>query len=186
MTTILTTKLAATLNIGCTFKWHSPAADGNLDYSGTAKIVGMNPCPIFRTLQGDKIEFLNDSTRTDAQGCYWYSDSDRPVIIDTLLVTSAEVNRNIRKWIRDFRKAEEKSLIRDINILQKNFCMRAFSRDIVVEVGRIALLATFNEVHKFNTFKMVLGDIYRVFHYRTNLPYEVVDGTDKIKKDYDD
>lgn len=170
--------------IGCAFKWHSPAAEGNIDYSGTAQIVGMNPRPIFKTLKGDRIEFLNDGKRIDAQGRYWYADSDRPVIIDALLTTSERINTTIRQWIKEFRETEEKSLLENIDLCQSNFCMRALGTDLIVKVSVIAILATFNEEHKINNFNMVLGDVDRVFHYRTNLPYEVVDGTDKIKKEY--
>lgn len=184
MTTILSTELASTLSIGCIFKWHSPAAEGNTDYSGTAKIVGMSPRPIFKTLKGDKIEFINDGTRTDAKGYYWYSDSDRPIIVDAILTTSERVNENIQKWIKDFREQEEKLIVDKIDLCQSNFCMRALGRDLIVEVSAIAIFATFNEEHKFQNFNMVLGDVNRVFHYRTNLPYEVVDGTDKIRKEY--
>lgn len=186
MTTILTTKLAETLSIGCAFKWHSLAAEGNIDYWGTAQIVGFNPRPIFKTLKGDKIEFLNDGTRIDAQGGYWYSDSDHPVIIDALLTTSKRVNEHISQWMKEFRETEEQYSWDKIEVCQKNFCLWRNNSNMVVEVSTIGVFMTFDEEHKCDKMKIVIGDINKIYFKYTNLPYEVVDGTDKIKKDYDD
>lgn len=186
MTTILSTKLVTTLMTDCTFKWHSPAAEGNTDYSGIAQIVGTNPRPIFKSLKGDKIEFLNDGTRVDERGNYWYSDSDRPVFIDALLTTSERVNEHIKEWIREFRATEEQSSLDKIDVCQKNFCLWRNHSNMVVEVSTIGVCMTFNEEHKCDKLKIVLGEITEMYFKGTWLPYEVVDGMDKIKTIYDD